>query len=272
MAAAYDLPEPVVRGLIAMAVAAHPGPGRFLALAVGPRDLMADVARTVEREVVEGSAAAAPVAYESSSLFFLVIDRQTGMPAGAGRVIEGGGRTLDDAPERIGAELSIVVAAHGLHDGKIWDVATFGVLPAYRGARAGRTVRALLYRTFLNAGRRAGVRHVVAMLDHRAQRDVALLGVRFAPMAGSGEFEHHGSATSAVYAPFAELEASIAEQGEQLGRFRSPHAGEISVRGLRGLFTRRAAARVSARVATGEGLDEHIRLPGLERRRLLSRR
>jgi hypothetical protein len=273
MAAAYDLPEAVIRGLTAMALAAHPVSGRFLALAVGPRDLMADVARTVERKVVERSAAAGHDAYESSSLFFLVIDRQTGMPAGAGRVIEGGGRTLDDAPDRIGAELSIVVEAHGLHDGRIWDVATFGMLPSYRGTKAGLAVRSLLYRTFINAGRRAGVRHVVAMLDHRAQRNLALLGVRFVPMAGSGEFEYHGSGTTkAMYVPFAELEPAIAEQGERLGRFRSSYAGEIRARGLRRLFTRRAAARVAAQVSTGEGLDEHIKLPGLERRRLLSRR
>ena len=272
-APAYNLSEPVVRGLTAMALAAHRSSGRFLALAIGPRDLLADVARTVEREVVERSAAAGHDAYESSSLFFLVIDRQTGMPAGAGRVIAGGGRTLDDAPDRIGTDLSAIVEAHGLHDGKIWDCASFGMLPAYRGTKAGLAVRSLLYRTFLNACRRADVRHVVAMLDHRAERNLALLGVRFVPMAGSGAFEYHGSpATKAMYVPFAALEPSIAEQGERLGRFRSRYAGEIRGRGLRRLFTRRAAARLAAQVSTGEGLDEHIKLPGLERRRLVSRR
>jgi N-acyl-L-homoserine lactone synthetase len=280
MKPAYDLDDKTMRGLSAMALAAHPATGRFTALVVGPRDLMADVARTVERQVYEAAfgndaatMAAEYAAYEQASLFFLVLDRTTGRPAGAGRVIDGGGRTLDDAPDLTGVDLSAMVLAHAMHDGKIWDFATIAVLPAYRGGRSGLTVSALLYRTFINASRRAGVRHIVTMLDHRAQRNMALLGVPLAPLGGSDSFAHLGSPkTTALYVAFADLEPAIAEQGARLGRLGASFAGEIRHRGLRRLLTRRIAARVSAQVSTGEGLDEHIRMPALERRRLAHRR
>ncbi|GAA2640583.1 hypothetical protein [Paractinoplanes durhamensis] len=277
----YDLDEPTVRQRTAAALAAHPSTGsRFVALAVSSASPMADVARTLERQVFEesfgndaGQMAAEYRRYEDDSLFFIVLDRRTGMPAGAARVIDGGGKTLDDAPERIGTSLSAIVTVHNLVNGRIWDFATLAVRPAYRGGRSGLTVSTLLYRTFLNAGRLAGVRHLVAMLDHRAHRNLKLIGVRFEPMAGSAPFEYLGSpSTEALYTPFAELIPSIARQA---GRLRTPGGdfhGEIRARGLRRLLTRRIAARVAGRIATGDGLDEHITLPGLDRRQLMRQR
>ncbi|WP_250035974.1 hypothetical protein [Paractinoplanes maris] len=238
------------------ALAAHPTPGRFAALVVGPTDPTADVARTVE--------ASSSVEYDVNSIFLLVLDRRTGRPAGVGRVVRGGGRTLDDAPERIGRDLSAIVEAHGLHDGgTIWDLATLSVLPDYQTDRLAVTVSALLHRSLLRAGHRAGVRHLVALLDGCAHRDLTLLGVPLVPMAGSEPVD----GVHAVYAPFAALEPAIAEQGRRLRRRTGPYAGELPARGLRRIPARRLAARLSEQVATGHGLDEHILLPGLERRR-----
>jgi hypothetical protein len=276
----YELRESEIRALGAATLDAYPSGGSFVALAVRTDDPLADVARSVERQVFEESfgndattMTAEYAAYEKDSLFFLVLDRRTAMPAGAGRVIEGGGKTLDDAPGRIGVDLSTIVAAHGLYEGRIWDFATVAVLPEYRGGRSGLVVSSLLYRTFLNAGRRAGVRHVVTMLDKGAFRSMTLLGAPFEPMAGSAPFEYLGSAsTRALYLSFTAIEPSIAEQGERLGRIGSPFHGEIRARGLRRLLTRRIAARISHQVATGAGLDEHVALPALERRRLRGRR
>ncbi|WP_250009575.1 hypothetical protein [Actinoplanes sp. M2I2] len=240
----------------AAALAAHPTPGRFAALVVGPTDPTADVVRTVE--------ASSTAEHDLNSIYLLVLDRQTGQPAGAGRVVRGGGRTLDDAPERIGRDLSAIVEAHSLHDGGlIWDLATLSVLPAYRTDRSAVTVSALLHRSLLRAGHRAGVRHLVALLDSGAHRDLTLLGLPFVPMAGAEPVD----GVHAVYAPFAALEASIAEQSRRLRRLTGPFAGELPVRGLRRLPARRVAARLSGQVATGQGLDQHILLPGLERRR-----
>jgi hypothetical protein len=134
-------------------------------------------------------------------------------------------------------------------------------------------VSSLLYRTFINAGRRAGVSHIVAMLDSRAYRGIALIGAPFVPMAGSEPFEYLGSpSTSALYMPFADIEPSIAKQSEQLQHAGTEFQGEIRGRGLRRLATRRIASRVAHQVATGEGLDEHVSMPALERRRLRNRR
>lgn len=276
----YDLDDATLRRRCAAALATHPSTGRFVALAVAPGDPMADLARTVERTVFEesfGTDAATMTReygpYEHASIFFLVIDRSTGLPAGAARVIDGGGKTLDDAPDRIGRDLSDIARVHELHDGKIWDFATLAVLPAYRGGRSALTVSSLLYRTFLKAGHRAGVRHVVCLLDHRAYRNLQLLGAPLVTMAGSAPFEYPGSPkTRALYVRFADLEPGIADQATRLGRFGATHAGTIKARGIRRLITRRVAARISTQVSSGDGLDEHITLPGLERRRLAHRR
>ena len=276
----YDLDPDRLARRCAAALAGHPTTGRFAALAIGPADPLADVARTVERQVFEESfgndattMAAEYGGYEDDSIFFLVLDRHTGLPAGAGRVIEGGGKTLDDAPDRIGRDLSVIAATHGLHDGgRIWDFATVGVLPAYRGRKSALTVSSLLYRTFLNAGRRRQVRHVVTLLDQRAHRNMLLLGIPLVAMAGSAPFPYLGSpATRALYVGFAELEPAIARQSALLRRPGASFHGEIRARGLRRLLIRRVAARVSAQLASGAGLDEHIALPGLERRRLSHR-
>jgi len=232
------------------------------------------VARTVERLVFEESFGmdAAMMAdeyrrYEDGSLFFVVLDRRAGLPAGAARVIDGGGKTFDDAPAHIGVDLDTIVAVHGLGTGRVWDFATLAVLPGYRG-RSSLAVSTLLYRTFLNAGRRAGVRHLLAMLDHRAHRNLMLVGAPFVPIAGSEPFDYLGSpSTRALYVPFGDLLPSIGHQGSQLRRLGAPISGEIRARGLRRLVIRRVAARISTRIASGKGVDERIELPGLERRR-----
>jgi hypothetical protein len=234
----------------------------------------------VERKVFEesfGNDAADMAAeyrrYETDSLFFIVLDRRTGLPAGAARVIDGGGKTLDDAPDRIDTPLSTIVAEHDMLSGRIWDFATLAVLPEYRESRSGLAVSSLLYRTFLNAGRLAGVHHLVTMLDRRAHRNLKLIGVAFVPMAGSAPFEYLGStSTQALYLRFADLEPSIRRQSERLRGLGSDAADEIDARGVRRLVHQRIAARVAAQIASGEGLDEHILLPALDRRRLIRQR
>jgi hypothetical protein len=273
----YNLSESEMRMRGLAALYGYPAGGPFIALAVGPDDLLADVARTVERRVFEESFAmdAAVMtdeyaAYEQDSLFFLVIERRTGAPAGAARVIDGGGKTLDDAPDVIGVDLGTIVEKHGLFGGRIWDFATLAVLPEYRGGKS-TMVSSLLYRAFLNAGRRAGVQHVVAMLDRRAHRGISLIGAPFEPMAGSKPFEYLGSpSTSALYMRFADIEPAIAAEGERLSSI-APVEGESRAGSLRRVLAGRIVSKVAHQVATGEGLDEHVDLPALERRRLRRR-
>jgi hypothetical protein len=265
----YDLSADEMRRITAAALAARPAPGRFLSVVVSPGEPLADVGRTVERLVFEsafgndtGVMAAEYGAYEDRSRFFVVLDRRSGMPAGVVRVIEDDSsqvKTIIDAPAHIGVPMDEIRAAHGL-TGRVWDFATIAVLPEYRG-RSSLAVSSLLYRTFLLAGERAGVRHVVAMLDRGAWRNIRLLGVPVAQMAGSGPFAYLGSAENrAVHIDFRFIGPAIARQAVQLRRPGRPIVGTLPGRGLRKLLIRRVAAGISRRVSTGAGLDPHISL------------
>jgi hypothetical protein len=265
----YDLAPAAIRERVELFLADHPGPGRFVAVVVGPDDPLADVARAVEREIFEetyGNDAAVMGAeyraYEKRSLFFLAVDRRRGVPAGAARIIEGPGpdvKTVDDAPRYIGRDAAAIIAAHDLGSAKVWDFATVAVLPRYRGGRTALTVSSLLYRSFLLAGERAGAHHVVVMLDRHAYRNMRLLGVELTALAGSAPFEYLGSTENhALYVEFRALAPSIAAQARRLRRPFGPIGGEIRARGLRRFLIRRIAAGVSHRVSSGEGLDRHI--------------
>jgi hypothetical protein len=108
------------------------------------------------------------------------------------------------------------------------------------------------------------------MLDHRAHRNLKLIGVEFAPMAGSEPFEYLGSSsTEALHTPFPALIPAIARQADHLRRLSEPFQGSIPARGVRRLLTRRIAAKVAHQIATGDDLDQSIVLPGLDRRQLV---
>ena len=261
----YDLDDDELRRITA-ATALPARTGRFVVVVVGPDHPLADAGRTVERRVFEetfGNDTAEMTSeygpYERDSLFFVCLDRRRGMPVGVTRVIEGHGagvKTIDDAPAHIGVGREAILAEHGMTGGKVWDFATVAVLPAYRG---NLRVSSLLYRTFLVEGERAGAEHVVVMLDRRAYRNITLLGVPLTPLAGSAPFPYLGSVENrALYVPFAVIGPSIAEQAGRLRRFGAAIRGEIRGRGWRRILVRRVAARISHRVATGEGLDWDI--------------
>lgn len=271
--ARYDLAADEMHRITAGYLANCPAtPGRFVAVLAGPGEPLADVGRTVERQVFEeqfGNDVAVMTAeygpYEQRSVFILVLDRQCQAPAGVTRAIEGTGRgvkTIDDAPAFIGAGVDAITAAHGMTGGKVWDFATVAVLPDYRGRSSSLQVSSLLYRTFMRAGERAGVQHVVAMMDRGAYRNLELLGAPMAALAGSGPFPYLGSPENrAIYCRFPDILPGIARQAVRLRRPFGPFAGRIRRRGLRRLLVRQVGARVSRRVATGKGLDQHILLP-----------
>jgi len=269
---AYDLDTLEIERITVEFLAKNPDPiGQFVTAVIGPEHPLAGVARSVERQIFEeafgndaGTMAAEYGPYESKSLFFVVLDRRRGMPAGAGRIIEGHGgavKTIHDAPAHIGVDTTGILAAHDMTGKKVWDFATVAVLPQYRGGRSALAVSSLLYRTFLVAGARAGIKHVVTMLDRGAYRNMLLLGVPFEPLAGSEPFEYLGSVENrALYVPFEALAPGIAAQATRLGRPFGKIKGEIKAAGVRRLMIRRVAAGVSRRVSSGRGLDRHILL------------
>jgi hypothetical protein len=266
----YELSPLEVERITVGFLANHPDPtGRFICAVVGPDHPLARVARTVERQIFEeafGNDAATMAAeygpYEDRSLFFVVLDRRRGAPAGMSRIIEATGaglKTIDDAPAYIGGDVASIMAAHGMRGEKAWDFATVAVLPEYRGGRSGLTVSSLLYRTFLITGERAAVKHVVTMVDHRAYRNVLLLGLPMTALAGSAPFAYLGSAENrALYLEFDAIQPAIAEQAVRLRRPFGAIQGRIRARGPRRLIVRRVAAAVSRRVASGRDLDRQI--------------
>ena len=267
--ARYDLDPADLRRITAEFLAAHPAGGRFVTAVVGPDSELAAVGRALERQVFEetfGNDAAVMAAeygpYEAHSLFFVVIDRKRGVPAGVARMIESrgaGAKTVDDAPGHIGADVPTILAAHGMTGEKVWDCATLAVLPQYRGGRSSLLVSTMIYRTFLVLGRRHGVRHAVAMLDKGAYRNLKLIGVPMRTLADSGPFEYLGSAENrAVHMDFPAIEAAVREQAARMRRAARPSLAALRRDGLRKLLTRRVAARVSLRIGTGKDVDEHI--------------
>ncbi|BFU44680.1 hypothetical protein [Krasilnikovia sp. MM14-A1004] len=268
----YDLDHAEVQRRIADYLAAHPGrAGRFISAVVGHGHPLANVGRTIERLIFEeafGNDTAVMIAeyraYEDRSLFFVIIDGENGVPAGAGRIVEGTGiglKTVDDAPTHIGVSATDILAAHGMNGEKAWDYTTVAVLPQYRGGQSQLMVSSLMHRTFLVTGARAGVQHVVTMLDRRAYRNMAMLGINLQPLAGSGPFEYLGSAENrAVYCWFPELAGDIAARGERLLGLR-PVGDDAGARELLDQPHRLISAQACEQVGTGKGLDDLIILP-----------
>lgn len=267
--ARYDLAPATMRRITADFLAAHPTGGRFVTAVVGPDSDLAAVGRALERQVFDetfGNDSAVMAAeygpYEATSLFFVVIDRRRGVPAGVARMIESRGagtKTVDDAPGHIGVDVPTILAAHGMTGDKVWDCATLAVLPQYRGGRSSLLVSSMIYRTFLVLGRRHGVRHAVSMLDRGAYRNLGMIGVPMRTLADSGPFAYLGSAENrAVHMDFPAVEGAVREQAARLRRAARPGRAMLRRDGLRKLLTRRVAARVCLRVGTGVDVDDHI--------------
>jgi hypothetical protein len=267
--ARYDLGRAARRRITTEFLAAHPTTGRFVTAVVGPESELASVGRDLERQVFQeafGNSAALMAAeygpYEASSLFFVVIDRKRGVPAGVGRMIESRGpgtKTIDDAPRHIGVGVDVILAEHGMTGDKVWDCATLAVLPDYRGDHSGLLVSTMIYRTFLVMGRRHGVRHAVSMLDKGAYRNLRTIGVPMSTLAGSGPFEYLGSAENrAVHMDFPAIEGAVRQQAARMRRAARPGLTALRSGGLRKLLSRRVAAGVSMRIGTGRGVDDRI--------------
>ncbi|AGZ43262.1 hypothetical protein [Actinoplanes friuliensis] len=267
--ARYDLGAAAARGIVAGFLAAHPGKGRFVTAVAGPDSELAAVGRSLERQIFEetfGNNADVMAAeygpYESSSLFFVVLDRKRGVPAGVARMIESRGRgakTVDDAPRHIGVDVETILAVHGMTGQKVWDCATLAVPPEYRGGRSSLLVSSMIYRTFLVMGRRAGVRHAVGMLDRGAFRNLGMVGMPLEAVAGSEPFAYLGSAENrAVYVEFGRIEPAVREQAVRMRRAARPGVAALTPSGLRRLLVRRVAAQVATRIGTGKDVDEHI--------------
>jgi hypothetical protein len=115
--------------------------------------------------------------YESSSIFFCVIDHRRGLVAGVMRMIipAAGGpglKSLADLQNVWGRPATDVLAATGidLDVTRMWDIATLAVAPEYRTAASVGLVSLGLYQSFVRTAEAVGVNSLIMILDHIAFR------------------------------------------------------------------------------------------------------
>ena len=211
----YDLsPEDVgalTVQLLASLDCAWPEKYRYVGVEIAGGSPFSNIARHIERVVFDasfGNDAAQMTAeygpYEAGSVFFVSIDRSTGTPSGALRIIGNtprGFKTLNDARSApFSIQSADVVAQHGIHDADaLWDVGTVAVLPEHRSGAGAVSVQ--LYRAMYLSALQHGIDHLVSIIDEVPLRKlVQYLGIPFVPLAGSAPGPYLGSPMSqAVY-------------------------------------------------------------------------
>lgn len=153
--------------------------------------------------------------YESTSKFFISIDRTTERPVGVLRTIgnsSNGIKTLNDVQgEPFYISMEDVESQHGITDlDRVWDIGTVAVLPEYRGVQEG-LVSTDLYRALYLASNEHGIDHWVSVINNKLFRVLKdYLAMPFIPLAGSSPGPYLGSKKNyAVYANVSEVYEQI---------------------------------------------------------------
>ncbi len=151
----------------------------FGAYCFGPFDPAAELARAVESAVLLQSFGMTPETiraeygeYESSSLFFCILDHRREVPAGAVRIIlptEGGPgmKTVNDLPRDWHETADDYVKRYALPCDLecTWDIATLAVAPEYRSPFATGLVSMGLYQSGLRTAAELGFEWMIAIID-----------------------------------------------------------------------------------------------------------
>jgi hypothetical protein len=213
--ASYDLSADEVAALtgelLASLAGTWPERYRYVGIELSGGSRFSNIARHIERVVFDdcfGNDSAQMMAeygpYEAASVFFVSIDRSTGLPSGALRIIGNsaqGLKTLNDvrtAPFNI--RLGDVATQHAIGDpDSVWDVGTVAVLPGHRSGEGAVSVQ--LYRAMYLSALQRGIDHLVSIIDAVPLRKlVEYLGIPFVPLADSAPGPYLGSVKSqAVY-------------------------------------------------------------------------
>lgn len=225
-----------------------PGAGRFADLG---REVELEVFGAVfgdDREMLEREYGP----YDRASRFFVVMDQRRRRAAGVLRVIENsaaGLKTVNDVTGPLGVTEAEVRAHHGIDDlDRCWDVGTLAVRSEYRrSATRGRTVSLLLYRALYVHAVRAGVEHVVTVMDRHAHRVLLALGVPFVPVCDSGPFDYMGTPCTALHGLVARLCPEVEARSRRL-RATSLPAWCLLAGSMR-------------KLARGSGLDDRLQPP-----------
>ena len=217
----YELTQATVniatRHLIAERGSELPPEYRFVCFELPPGDEYGNVARHIERIVFEKyfNNDAAEMAreygpYESASRFFLSVDRESGQPSGALRIIENssaGLKTLHDIesgafPAKVDIEFASIL--HGIDDmNAVWDVGTVAVPPEYQKGSKSASIQ--MYRAMYQSSLHHHIDHLISIIDdapHKKHGSTPLrdirdrLGVPFVALDGSEPATYLGSGKS----------------------------------------------------------------------------
>lgn len=245
--AGYRLPEHLIREMLRQLQVEHAAvsDGRYSCYRIAGCSRYGDIARTVECEVfgeffgnTPASMVEAYSQYEEHSVFLLVVDQASLLPAGALRIITNsshGLKTLNDLEEEpLKISTPSVLEYHRIDDPmNCWDVGTLAVLKNYRGQSHDHIISSMLYGLFYAEVSRARVDHVVAMLDKVAWRQLTeMLVVPFITIAGSAPFTYLGVPnTRAAYVHVPQVKPTVEAYLEKLEgnarRVLRPHLARL---------------------------------------------
>lgn len=188
---------------------------KYVCFEIDGQDPLSHIGRYVERvrfEKVFGNTASDMAheygPYEHASTFFISIDREGEMPAGALRVIHDSPIGLKTINDVAGPPLKLskghIMERHSIEVlADCWDIGTVAAMPEYPSATASVQV----YRAMYLAAKRDDIKHFVSVIDAKALSQLSgYLGIPFQPLADTPPFEYLGSKRSqAVYGYVTEL-------------------------------------------------------------------
>jgi hypothetical protein len=188
---------------------------RFACFEIEGAEPFSNIARQMEREVFQDSFGNDPIMlageyepYEQSSLFFLAVDTEKKVPAGAMRMIRNsaaGLKTLVDLADSAKTPMPVctdnVRRHHGIDElDRCWDGASATVPRRYRRSLAAIHRQTLL--AWYGAAVRENVEHFVSILDAPVYIIVRrIFGLPVVPLADTPPFTYMGGTNhQAVYA------------------------------------------------------------------------
>lgn len=206
---------------------------RFVCFEIEGTDPFSNIARQLEREVFQASFGNDPVmltgeyaSYEESSLFFLAVDTEKRVPAGAMRMIrnsDAGLKTLVDLADSDRTPRPVrtadVTRHHGIDElDRCWDGASAAVPRRYRRSLAAIHRQTLF--TWYTAAVRENVEHFVSILDAPVYMIVRrIFGLPVVPLAGTPPFTYMGGLNhQAVYAHLPTTLTVAARGNRKLGQ------------------------------------------------------
>jgi len=196
-------------------------------------DPRSDLARGVEQQVFDktfgstlphtpGLMAQEYGDYEQQSLFFVVLDIETGEAAASLRIIGGyPNKTICDL-HRDGLVSSKSLGDLGLDQENVWDIATAAVVPS-RSASKMRRASTALYRALYWSSRSSEVTYWTSVIDRRVLRRYDHLGIPFRRLPGTSDFDYLGSPAQACIARVRDIEHSMRSRAESSNKSTQQH-------------------------------------------------